>query len=288
MNFRTDLALERREAFGSDIPRGVKSSEYKKGGTEFTKIRVIDKDGEKALGKPVGTYITAEIEPLTRRNSADAKLIEVIAQEIRSVLPQEGTVLVVGLGNRDITPDAVGPKSIDMLLATRHIGAEVSKSVGLGELRPVAGFVPGVLGKTGLETAESVKGLVKMINPCAVAAVDALAARRLSRLGNTVQISDTGIAPGSGVGNRRYALTRETVGVPVISVGVPTVVDASTLAEELSGSDIKKSEEGENMIVTPREIDLVTQRAAEIIGLSLNKAFQPHLSVDDIMMLVGN
>ena len=288
MTFRTDLALERREALGSKEPNGVESAEFEKSGAKFTKIRVRNKQGEKALGKPVGTYITAEIESLMKRNSADTKLIEAIADEIQALLPDEGTVLAVGLGNSDITPDAVGPKSINMLLATRHIDEEVSKSIGLGKLRPVAGFVPGVLGKTGVESAESVKGLTEAIKPSVVIAVDALAARRLSRLGNTIQIANTGIVPGSGVGNARCGLTQETVGVPVISIGVPTVVDAMTLAGDLTENTQNLEKDGKNMIVTPREIDLVIERAAEIIVLSLNKALQPHLSVDDIMLLVGN
>lgn len=289
MNFRTDLALEKREALGREIPKGVSSEEFKKGGAVFTKIKVTDENGAKALGKPVGTYITAEVEPLTKRNSADSELIEAIGEEIRGLLPEDGTVLVVGLGNTDITPDALGPKSADMILATRHIGAEVAKSVGLGELRPVACVTPGVLGKTGLETAETVRGVVCEVKPACVIAIDALAARRLSRLGNTVQISDTGISPGSGVGNTRFALSNETVGAPVISMGVPTVVDVATLTADLCENvNVNFRDDGENMIVTPREIDLVTERAAEIVALSLNKALQPHLSVDEIMMLVGN
>ena len=289
MDFRTDLALERHEIIKSNEPKGVESSEREEAGVKITKISVTDENGEKALEKPVGTYITAEIPSLVSRSPLDDELIEVIAGELRSLLPDKGAVLVVGLGNTDITPDAVGPESISMLLATRHISKELSESVGLGDLRAVAGFTPGVLGKTGVETAESVKGMVEAVKPSAVIAVDALAARRLSRLGNTVQMSDTGIIPGSGVGNARNAINKDSVGVPVISMGIPTVVDAQTLVNDLT--DDKKEiskEENKEMIITPREIDLVIQRASRIIGLSINKALQPHLSVDDVMMLVGN
>ncbi len=289
MDFRTDLALERQEDFGSERLDGVESENFEKNGVRITKIRVTNDSGAESLGKPVGTYITAEIPSLASSSSADESIIEALADELRELLPEEGTVLAVGLGNTDITPDAVGPESIDLVLATRHITAELSESVGLGSLRSVAGFVPGVLGKTGVETAESVKGLVKTVNPSAVIVVDALAARRLKRLGNTVQMSDTGIIPGSGVGNARAAINKDTIGVPVISVGVPTVVDAQTLVNDLT--DDKKEisrEENKQMIITPREIDLVIERASKIIGLSINKALQPHLSVDEMMMLVGN
>lgn len=289
MDFRTDLALERHEIIKDDKPKGVKSSEREEAGVTITKITVTDENGAKALGKPVGTYITAEIPSLVNRSPVDEELIEVIAVELRSLLPDSGTILVVGLGNTEITPDAVGPESISMLLATRHISKELSKSVGLGNLRAVAGFTPGVLGRTGVETAESVKGMVEAVKPSAVIAVDALAARRLSRLGNTIQMSDTGITPGSGVGNARNAINKEFVGVPVISMGIPTVVDAQTLVNDLTDDkkEISKKENKE-MIITPREIDLVVQRSSRIIGLSINKALQPHLSVDDVMMLVGN
>lgn len=289
MDFRTDLALERHEVIKADSPEGVVSETFEKNGITFTKIKVTNESGAESLGKPVGTYITAEIPSLVTRSPVDEEIIEAIGEELRSLLPKEGTVLAVGLGNTDITPDAVGPESIGMVLATRHISAELSESVGLGDLRPVAGFTPGVLGKTGVETAESVKGLAETVKPCAVIVVDALAARRLKRLGNTVQMSDTGITPGSGVGNARAAINKESIGVPVISMGIPTVVDAQTLVNDLTDDTKEISrEENKRMIITPREIDLVVERASRIIGLSINKALQPHLSVDEVMMLVGN
>lgn len=288
MEPRTDLALEKREILGKKEPEGVESSEFSKGGVSFTKIKIINKKGSEILGKPIGTYITAEIPQLMKNPINDEETIEAIANQLRNLIPKNGAVLVAGLGNTDITPDAVGPKSVSMVLATRHIDKSLSEEIGLGELRSVAGFIPGVLGRTGLEAAESVKGIAASIEPSAVIVVDALAARRLSRLGTTVQISDTGIIPGSGVGNARKEITERSVGVPVISVGVPTVVDVGTLVNDLTGSKSELSEENRNMIITPREIDIVIERASELIGMAINKALQPDVSVDEMMMLVGN
>lgn len=288
MEPRTDLALEKREILGKKEPEGVESSEFSEGGVSFTKIKIINKKGSKILGKPIGTYITAEIPQLMKNPINDEETIEAIANQLRNLIPKNGAVLVAGLGNTDITPDAVGPKSVSMVLATRHIDKSLSEEIGLGELRSVAGFIPGVLGRTGLEAAESVKGIAASIEPSAVIVVDALAARRLSRLGTTVQISDTGIIPGSGVGNARKEITERSVGVPVISVGVPTVVDVGTLVNDLTGSKSELSEENRNMIITPREIDIVIERASELIGMAINKALQPDVSVDEMMMLVGN
>lgn len=288
MEPRTDLALEKREILGKKEPEGVESSEFSEGGVSFTKIKIINKKGSEILGKPIGTYITAEIPQLMKNPINDEETIEAIANQLRNLIPKNGAVLVAGLGNTDITPDAVGPKSVSMVLATRHIDKSLSEEIGLGELRSVAGFIPGVLGRTGLEAAESVKGIAASIEPSAVIVVDALAARRLSRLGTTVQISDTGIIPGSGVGNVRKEITERSVGVPVISVGVPTVVDVGTLVNDLTGSKSELSEENRNMIITPREIDIVIERASELIGMAINKALQPDISVDEMMMLVGN
>ena len=288
MEFRTDLALEKREILGEKEPEGVSSREFEKGTVKFTKIRILNEKGSEALGKPVGTYITAEIPQLMKNPVDDEEIIEAIADELCSLLPDKGTVLVAGLGNTDITPDAVGPKSVSKVLATRHISKELSQEIGLGELRSVAGFIPGVLGRTGVEAAESVKGLARSVSPSAVIAVDALAARKLSRLGTTVQISDIGIIPGSGVGNARKEITERTVGVPVISVGIPTVVDVGTLVSDLTGTENKIPDESRDMIITPREIDIVIERASELIGMSINKALQPNISVEEMMMLVGN
>ncbi len=288
MDFRTDLALESQERFNGNSPEGIRSETYKKNKVFFTKIRVENEKGAEVIGKPVGTYITAEIPSLIETAVVDETAVTAISDELKSLLPAKGAVLVVGLGNTDITPDAIGPASVEMVLATRHITQELSKSIGLGNLRPVAGFIPGVLGKTGVETAESIKGLTETVKPGAVIVVDALAARKLRRLGNTIQMSDTGIVPGSGVGNARVAVNNDTIGVPVISIGIPTVVDAQTLVNDLTDDKTEISrKENREMIITPREIDLVVERASKIIATSINKALQPHLRIDEILMLVG-
>lgn len=289
MDFRTDLALERHELIKNSAPEGVEHSQYKDNNIIFTKIKVINEKGSENLGKPIGTYITAEIPSLVLSSPVDEELIDSMAKELRGLLPESGTVLVAGLGNTDITPDAIGPESVSMILATRHLSRELAESIGLDSLRPVAGFTPGVLGRTGVETAESIRGIAETVKPSAVIVIDALAARRLSRLGNTIQMSDTGISPGSGVGNARSEISEKTLGVPVISVGIPTVVDAQTLVNDLTDNEKEISrKENREMIITPREIDLVVERASKLIGLSVNKALQPHLSVDEIMMLVDS
>lgn len=190
-------------------------------------------------------------------------------------------MLVVGLGNEAITPDALGPQAAKMVLATRHIRGEFARTAGLEDLRPTAVMAPGVLGNTGVESGEMAEGVIAVINPAAVVAIDALAAQSLSRLGCTVQLSDTGIAPGSGVGNNRRALNRETLGIPVVAVGVPTVVDAVTLAEELTGREEAAGEvtpRGAGMMVTPREVDLMIRRASRLVAMSVNAALQPAYS----------
>lgn len=288
MDFRTDLALEKSEEFGDSLPKGIKCDTVTEGEVRLTRIEVTDEDGEKAIGKPRGKYITVEVPPFKRNSEINEETVELISRELRALLPESGTVLVAGLGNDDITPDALGPKFSEKVFATRHIGKELSESIGLGELRPVANLIPGVLGKTGIETGETLAGAVQRISPTAVITVDALAARRLSRLGCTVQISNVGVVPGSGVGNARSEISEKSLGVPVVAVGVPTVVDAATLVSDLTGeADENIIREGADMMITPREIDLMIERAARLISLCVNKALQPHLSVEDIMMLVS-
>ena len=286
MDFRTDLAIERSEALGEKIPTGVKCETADKGDIKITRIEVENEEGERAIGKPKGKYITVEVPPFKRNSEFDENTVEIIASELCSLLPENGTVLVAGLGNDDITPDALGPEFSQRVFATRHIEKEFSKSLGLGELRPVASMIPGVLGKTGIETSETLEGTVRKIKPSAVITVDALAARKLSRLGCTIQMSNAGVVPGSGVGNARAEISEKSLKVPVIAIGVPTVVDAATLVSDLTGEvDEKIIREGADMMITPREIDLVIDRAARLLALCVNKALQPHLSVDDLMML---
>lgn len=296
MNFRTDLALERRELLGGDTPDGVKSRTSYEQNAVITAIDITNEAGAKSIGKPVGRYVTVEVPPF----SQDAELLDgrltAITNELRRLLPESGLVLVAGLGNGNITPDALGPLTADRIFATRHISGELAQSLGFEDLRPVAGVAPGVLGQTGIETGEIISGLVKILKPCAVVTVDALASRKLSRLGCTVQLSDTGIAPGSGVGNARLPIDEKTVGVPVIAVGVPTVVDAATLAVDLTQDmDGAPDEEtlrqaveprGASMMVTPREIDLLVERAARLVSLGINCALQPSVSPEDMLSLL--
>ena len=297
MNFRTDLAIERHETVQNGEPEGVKLEAEERDGVKISHITVINEDGERALGKRRGRYITVELPSLGKAGEKTDEWSGILSREIKSLLPEaEGTVLVAGLGNRDITPDALGPDCISLLLATRHLGGELEKIPALSGLNSVAGIVPGVLGNTGIETAEILKGIVRQIEPVAVIVIDALAARSLERLGNTVQMCDTGVSPGSGVGNRRREINRELLGVPVIAVGVPTVVDGITVAlDVLEAGGVTLSEEKRDkilqsekgMMVTPKEIDLVIKRASSLVALAINRALQPSLSADEIMSLVA-
>jgi spore protease len=292
LNFRTDLAIERQEYHEKDKLDGVLSDCETVDGVKITTIKIINEAGERLIGKPMGRYITIETHKLYKSSQAFSSVCDVLCREIRKLLPSQGTVLVVGLGNEDITPDALGPKSIDRLFATRHIGSEFAQSLGLGELRSVAGFVPGVLGKTGIETVEIIGGVVKKIEPTCVIVIDALASREVSRLGNTVQICDTGVSPGSGVGNRRKGINAETLGVPVIAVGVPTVVDALTMARDVfEKADVALPEidlsEHQQMMVTPKEIDSLIDKASQLIAMGINTALQVGLTAGEIAEIVS-
>ena len=247
------------------------------------------------MKKPKGTYITIELPPLTDNFEDTDKRLVAIGEEIRGLLPVNGLVLVAGLGNIEITPDALGPKVASGVLATRHISGEIARSTGLDKLRPVAVLSTGVTGQTGIETSEHLLSVVKRIRPSAVIVIDALASRRLERLGCTLQISNTGISPGAGVQNHRTKITRETMGVPVIALGVPTVVDAVTLATDLLCIDDESecviirnqvSPQGRAMVVTPKEIDLLVERAAKLISLAVNFALQKDFDVSDLVALL--
>ena len=240
---RSDLALERKELLRDECT-GVSSEENHFGDIKITRITVENDEGARRIGKPCGTYTTIELPCISQQSENDEDARTALSVELSRLLPKDGPVLVAGLGNSDITPDALGPKTIEKILATRHISGELSRSIGLGELRPVAAVSPGVLGKTGIETAEILSGIVGRVCPSAVIVIDALASRRLERLGKTVQISNTGIAPGSGVGNRRSEISAASLGVPVISMGVPTVVDALTLAHDILLDDDDKDAYG--------------------------------------------
>ncbi len=290
---RTDLAAEMREILGEEELEGVKSVQEQFENISISRISVLNEAGAKHLGKPVGTYVTIQAPPFGGSIDASYEEIELIAKEVAAMLPHNPQlVLVAGLGNRSITPDALGPDTAEQILATRHISKEMAREIGLQNLHGVAAIAPGVLGQTGVETGEIIASVVKEIRPSAVIVVDALAAKSIERLGCTIQISDVGIVPGSGVSNARKPLNRETLGVPVIAVGVPTVVDAATLAVDLLDTEddrliSKVTPRGEAMMVTPREVDVMIERASRVVGLALNKALQPEMELEDIQMLVG-
>ena len=288
MPFRTDLAMESAQPHIDSLPAGITQSEHTVGNLTINTVEITSDDVAKLIGKPCGKFITIITPPFHTGQDADSGDIEAIAKEITSFLPQSGLVLIVGLGNNDITPDAIGPRTAHGIIATRHISGEAAVSMGFEGLRPVAAVAPGVLGQTGIETSEIISSIVHDIKPAAVIVIDALAAGDMSRLGNTVQISNTGISPGSGVKNHRRELSENTLGVPVISVGIPTVVDALTVASALLGEDESKLstlKSANNMMITPREIDVLISRACKTLAQAINRAVQPALSLEEINYL---
>ena len=251
-------------------------------------VRILSEDAAREIGKPQGRYLTLELDALIRREEdAFPRACKALSTLLRELLPRpnDGPVLIAGLGNRMITPDAIGPQTADHVIATRHLVAQ-SPAI-FADWRPVSALAPGVLGQTGVETGEVICGVLDRVRPAAVIAVDALAAGRLSRLLRTVQLADTGITPGAGVGNARTALNEETLGVPVIAVGVPTVVDGATLAHEISSQlgqpDCEALDDlSQPVMITTRDIDHEVADISRMIGYAVNMALHPHLSVADI------
>ena len=296
MNFRTDLALERQEYIEKDEIDGVKTEKREVDDIVITTIIIENEKGEKLLSKPKGRYITLEIGSFMKNADLFSDRLTAISDEIKKLIPGDGTVLVAGLGNEKITPDALGPKCVSLILATRHISDEFAKAIGFENLRAVAAVIPGVLGTTGIETAESIEGIAEKIKPSCIIVVDALASRSIERLGTTVQITDAGVSPGSGVGNKRSRIDRESMGVPVIAIGVPTVVDALTMAGDVlqkTGMNekeietlLRKGEDASLMMVTPKEIDNVIDRAATLVAMGINTALQPDIPPEDILAIV--
>ena len=291
MQLRTDLAVEAREIAGENTG-GVDYQVYRENGLEISRLTVRTERACQALGKAPGTYITVSLPSMTERFSDTDGRLKTIGTEIRRLLPVNGLLLVAGLGNVEITPDSLGPQTAAKVLATRHMTGEIARAAGLDKLRPVAVVRTGVTGQTGIETGELILSVVRRIRPTAVIVVDALASRRIERLGCTLQISDTGISPGAGVGNHRTGINHETVGVPVISVGVPTVVDLRTIACDLLGNELKHEAaeklvpEGRSMLVIPGEIDLLIERASRLIALSLNAAMQDKFELEELVELM--
>lgn len=291
---RTDLALEAKELWQESAGKttklpGVEARDGQREGIPVTTVRILDPEGEKALGKPQGNYITLTLEGVAdREEDIFGRAARALAAELSALLdqvPEDGLALVAGLGNRAITPDAIGPKVHEHTLVTRHLVAQMPEV--FGTMRPVASLAAEVLGNTGVESGEIVKAVCDRIRPACVVAVDALASRSMERLCRTVQLADTGITPGSGVGNHRLALNRETLGVPVIAVGVPTVVEASTLAADLLGTeDLPNLGAGGDLLVTPKDIDSQVSDLSKIIGYGISLALQPGMTVEDLDMLL--
>lgn len=278
MNVRTDLALEQINE--DNLPDGVKK--YRRGSAfEITEIVIENDNHRHTIGKGKGRYITLESGSLSRYCGNYEDMAQELADELKSMLP-DGEILVAGLGNRDITPDAIGPWTAEKVLATRHLRNELKENEAdfLASLRPVSCLAGGVLGQTGIETAELIKSVCREIKPSAVIAVDALACYDINRLGTTIQLSNSGISPGSGVANSRKELSAKSLGIPVIAVGIPTVVDMHTILHSCGECEIP--EDIPNMMVTPRDIDRLSERGAELIACGINLALQPSFSFEDV------
>lgn len=287
---RTDLALESHMRFSrlaSREPEGVNADTYKSGDITVDCIEIVDERGTEALGKPPGRYITMT---LPSDAFADPEGLFAGARELARLLspmlPQSGEILVVGLGNRNITPDDLGPAAVGSVIVTRHLKSSMPGD--FRAFRSVCAVTAGVLGLTGIETAEIVRGVTERVRPAAVIAIDALAAMDAGRLCRTFQLTDTGITPGSGTGGTRGAITAETLGVPVIALGVPTVIDAATLAVsalESAGAeappDISFSEI-ENLLVTPKDIDALISKSARTIGFAINLALHGNMTLSEM------
>lgn len=292
---RTDLVCEARELWRETSPDvdmpGVTAEEKEVLGFKVTTVDVTTDEGAKAVGKPVGRYITIDTEDyLKREENGFSRAVKALAGEISGLFEnKDGTVLVAGLGNPDITPDAVGPIAVKNTMVTLHLVEQMPDT--FAGFKKVAAIAPGVLAVTGIESARLIRAAAREAKADAVIVVDALASRRLSRLCRTVQISNTGITPGSGVGNSRQEISKNTVGVPVISLGVPTVVDARTLASDIMENNGNKQESedfagfGSDMMVTPREIDKCVADMGKLIGYGINVAIQD-IEVEDVTMFI--
>lgn len=317
-NVRTDLACEAHSLYmeqNNSEPDGIKVEQLTEDGTNITIVRVLDKNGEKLLGKPIGTYITLDVPEYT---AYDGELMDDVSNTLGKTLKKlakvnsSSSVLVVGLGNIKVTPDALGPKVIEKIMVTRHL-RDVMPDIITDDVVSVGAMSPGVLGITGIETSEIISAVVDKIKPDLVICIDALASRKTDRVNRTIQISNTGISPGAGVGNHRRELNKETLGVEVIAIGVPTVVHASTIASDaidlviddmitkatkgkefykmLKGID--RQEKGlliqellepymTELVVTPKDIDIMIDSMSKIISNGINIAVQPNMTMDEI------
>ena len=300
---RTDLAMEATEGYGAQEIPGVEIINDNAGEhIKRIKVRISSPEGEKALGKKVGTYVTLESGNMAHGDTdIDEACSKALAEEIKSMAGAalDGSVLIAGLGNRMVTPDALGPEVCDKVFVTRHIHEYVPEGID-ERMGNVSAISPGVLGITGVETGEIIAGIVANIKPSLVIAIDSLAARNIDRVRTTIQIADSGISPGAGIGNKRKALDKETLGVPVLAIGVPLVVYASTIAQDLIAAAVEKTPqdikiklkledilkslmdvEGADMIVTPKEIDKVVDDLACILSDGLNIALHRNLTLEE-------
>lgn len=313
---RTDLAMEQKERFESDhveVSGVVLEEEYdEEKEIKITTVRIETENGAKAMGKPVGTYLTLEAPNMAAADEGYhreisetlAGFLEKYMKDTEENQKKGYSVLVVGLGNREVTPDALGPYVVDQLNVTRHIVQEYGRyAVGKGGSRIVSAIVPGVMAQTGMESAEIIRGIVNETTPDLIMVIDALAARSTKRLNRTIQISDAGIYPGAGVGNHRSEITKDTMGIPVIAIGVPTVVDAATIVNDTMENFIMALETSETlkgvgvvlqgynsaekyelvkeliaphlngMFVTPKDIDDTVRRISYTISEAMNMLF---------------
>ena len=274
MEIRTDLALENYESSEKTEIEGVVVKERGR----VTTVEVINENGARELSKPIGRYTTLEVDSFVNNTDIFDGRLDDFSEILSSLLPDNiSSVLVAGIGNIKITADALGPKTHNYVFSTRHIISELKNTEGFEKLFPVAAISTGVLGDTGIETAEIIAGVAEIIKPSCIIAVDALAASDGKRLGTTVQFSNSGISPGSGVGNHRNEISLKTMGVPVIAIGIPTVVSMNVLNSEIQS----------DAFVTPREIDKITEQGAKLIGMGINACFQKDISHRDLFAMVG-
>ena len=308
-NFRTDLASERRDIYNkankleNDIDGIESEKEEINENLKIERVRITNENGEKAIGKPIGNYITIDVKKLKIAQDEDIeKAAEALSNELKKVvdmhIDNQGEVLVVGLGNIYVTPDSLGPKVINEIEVTRHIIKYLPQYIEEGT-REVSAVSPGVLGTTGIETVEILKGIVDNVKPKLVIVIDALASRSIERISSTVQISDTGIVPGAGVGNTRNEISIKTLGIPVIAIGIPTVVETAVLVNDSLDLFIKKLQDEAksndylnnlkqednyeeirevlvpndyNLIVTPKEIDDLIENMKDIVAKGINQS----------------
>ncbi|MGN0643222.1 MAG: GPR endopeptidase [Huintestinicola sp.] len=282
---RTDLAVEVFDPDVKKLPKGIRRKIRRSSVCTVTEIIVEDEMAGLRIGKSKGRYITVETDRLSAHPEDFAEQSGNIADEIAPLVGNAKNVMFVGLGNDSITPDTLGPLTAKRIIATRHVaGMNAGPEFAKMELRSVAVLSAGVMGQTGIESSELVSAVADSADIDCIIAVDALACSDITRLGTTIQITDSGISPGSGVQNRRKELSRSSLGIPVIAIGIPTVVDMHTIVRNITGNDPDKHMP--NMMVTPRDIDKMIERSAHLLAFSINKALQPKLSSKDILSLM--